>query len=149
VFDAVSALRPSRPLDFDRRIKAVAAFRALPEAESLSAANKRVGNILKKADAGAASVNAGLFEVQEEETLYNELETLKSRTEPLFDAGDYETALRELSVLREPVDNFFDHVMVMADNESLRNNRIALLNKMSTLFLRAADLSRLHSTQGS
>jgi glycyl-tRNA synthetase beta chain len=147
VFDAVSALKPSRPLDFDKRIKAVAAFRDLPEAESLSAANKRVGNILKKAEQGDASVvNAGLFEVQEEETLYNELEALKSKTSPMFDAGDYETALRKLSALRKPVDDFFDNVMVMTDNMDVRNNRIALLVKMNTLFMRAADLSRLHQT---
>jgi glycyl-tRNA synthetase beta chain len=147
VFDAVSALKPSRPLDFDKRIIAVTAFRALPEAESLSAANKRVGNILKKAELGDASVvNAGLFELQQEETLYNELEKLKSKTEPMFDSGDYETALRELSALRKPVDDFFDHVMVMTDNIDVRNNRIALLNKMSTLFMRAADLSRLHQS---
>ena len=145
VFDAVSALKPSRPMDFDRRVRAVSAFRAMPEAESLAAANKRVGNILKKTKAGdAAMVNAGLFELQEEETLYNELETLKSRTEPLFDAGDYESALRDLSALRKPVDDFFDRVMVMTDNIPVRNNRIALLSKMNELFMRAADLSRLH-----
>jgi glycyl-tRNA synthetase beta chain len=104
-----------------------------------------VGNILKKAQAaGSAIVNAGLFEVQEEETLYNELEALKSKTAPMFDAGDYESALRHLSVLRKPVDDFFDNVMVMTDNMDVRNNRIALLNKMDTLFMRAADLSRLH-----
>ncbi len=146
VFDAVSALKPSRPLDFDKRIQAVSAFRSLPEAESLSAANKRVGNILKKAAAGGdtAVVNAGLFEVQEEETLYNELESLKRKTEPLFRAGDYETALCDLSVLRKPVDDFFDSVMVMTDNLPVRNNRLALLSSMSALFMRAADLSRLH-----
>jgi len=147
VFDAVSALKPSRPLDFDKRISAVSTFRALPEAESLSAANKRVGNILKKAERGDATVvNAGLFELQEEETLYNELEALKSKTEPMFDSGNYESALRDLSALRKPVDDFFDHVMVMTDNLDVRNNRIALLNKMSALFMRAADLSRLHQS---
>ena len=146
VFDAVSALKPSRPLDFDKRIQAVSAFRSLPEAESLSAANKRVGNILKKAASGGdtAVVNAGLFEVQAEETLYNELESLKRKTEPLFHAGDYETALCDLSVLRKPVDDFFDNVMVMTDNLPVRNNRIALLSSMNALFMRAADLSRLH-----
>ena len=145
VFDAVSAMKPSRPLDFDKRIKAVTAFRALPEAESLSAANKRVGNILKKAEqADGAIVNAGLFELEEEETLYNELESLKSKTEPMFESGDYETALRDLSALRKPVDDFFDHVMVMTENIDIRNNRIALLSKMNALFMRAADLSRLH-----
>lgn len=145
VFDAVSALKPARPLDFDRRIRAVSTFRALPEAESLSAANKRVGNILKKAEVSDASVvNAGLFELQEEETLYNELEALKSKTEPMFETGDYESALRDLSALRGPVDDFFDNVMVMTENMDVRNNRIALLDKMNSLFMRAADLSRLH-----
>jgi len=147
VFDAVSAMKPSRPLDFDKRIKAVTAFRALPEAESLSAANKRAGNILKKAEqADGTIVNAGLFELEEEETLYNELESLKSKTEPMFESGDYETALRDLSALRKPVDDFFDHVMVMTDNIDVRNNRIALLSKMNALFMRAADLSRLHQS---
>ena len=145
VFDAVSALKPSRPLDFDKRIKAVTTFRALPEAESLAAANKRVGNILKKTEISENIViNAGLFEVQEEETLYNQLEELKSKTDPLFDDGDYETALCKLSGLREPVDNFFDHVMVMVEDESLRNNRIALLDKMNALFMRQREARHRH-----
>ena len=117
----------------------------MPEAESLAAANKRVSNILKKAELSTdAVINAGLFEVKEEEALYNQLEALKGQVNPLFDAGDYETALRDLSSLREAVDNFFDNVMVMADDENIKNNRIALLSQMSALFLRAADLSRLH-----
>ncbi|MES0327906.1 MAG: glycine--tRNA ligase subunit beta [Gammaproteobacteria bacterium] len=145
VFDAVSALRPSRPLDFDKRIKAVSAFRALPEAESLAAANKRVGNILKKSKTEvAAKVNESLFEEEAEKNLFNELSSLKADVEALFDAGDYEQALRRLSSLRQPVDTFFDSVMVMADDEAIKNNRIALLAQMSALFMRAADLSRLH-----
>ncbi|MDH5389252.1 MAG: glycine--tRNA ligase subunit beta, partial [Gammaproteobacteria bacterium] len=145
VFEAVSALRPPRPLDFDKRIKAVTAFRALPEAESLAAANKRVGNILKKSETGVAgSVNEGLFEENAEKALFKELSSLTSAVEALFDEGDYEQALRRLSSLREPVDTFFDAVMVMADDEAIKNNRIALLAKMSGLFMRAADLSRLH-----
>ncbi|MDH5610825.1 MAG: glycine--tRNA ligase subunit beta, partial [Gammaproteobacteria bacterium] len=145
VFDAVSALRPSRPLDFDKRIKAVSAFRALPEAESLAAANKRVGNILKKSSAeSSGSVVESLFQEEAEKTLFVKLSSLKSSVESLFDAGKYEQALRELSALREPVDAFFDSVMVMADDEAIKNNRIALLAQMSALFMRAADLSRLH-----
>ena len=145
VFDAVSALRPSRPLDFDKRIKAVSAFRALAEAESLAAANKRVGNILKKSAAEVAgTVNVSLFEEEAEKTLYGELSSLKADVESLFDEGDYEQALRRLSSLHEPVDAFFDSVMVMADDEVIKNNRIALLAQMSALFMRAADLSRLH-----
>ena len=145
VFDAVSALRPGRPLDFDKRIKAVTAFRALPEAESLAAANKRVGNILKKSEIEASgSVVECLFEEEAEKVLFSKLASLRSNVEALFDVGDYEQALRELSSLREPVDAFFDSVMVMADDESVKNNRMALLAQMSALFMRAADLSRLH-----
>ena len=145
VFDAVAALKPSRPLDFDRRIKAVSIFRSLPEAESLAAANKRVGNILKKSgDAASASVEQSLLEESEEKALYQQLETLKAQVEPLFEQGDYEPALKQLSGLREAVDAFFDNVMVMADDEKIRANRLALLGIMHALFLRAGDLSRLH-----
>ncbi len=145
VFDAVSALKPSRPLDFDKRIRAVTAFRALPEAESLAAANKRVGNILKKTDISSAiKINTGLFAEDAEKALYEKLNGLRASVDALYDKGDYEKALRKLSALREPVDTFFDKVMVMADDEAIKNNRIALLEQMSALFLRAADLSRLH-----
>lgn len=145
VFDAVSALKPSRPLDFDKRIRAVTAFRALPEAESLAAANKRVGNILKKTDiSSAVKINTGLFAEDAEKALYEKLNGLRASVDALYDKGDYEKALRKLSALREPVDTFFDKVMVMADDEAIKNNRIALLEQMSALFLRAADLSRLH-----
>jgi len=144
VFDAVSVLKPARPLDFDKRIKAVTAFNALPEAESLAAANKRVANILKRSDSTAAkAVDDSLFEEDAEKALYNAVTALSESVEPLFDAGDYEEALCKLSSLRQPVDDFFDKVMVMADDEAIKNNRIALLHQMSSLFLHAADLSRL------
>ena len=145
VFDAVSALRPSRPLDFDRRVKAVQAFRQLPEAESLAAANKRVGNILKKSDVAEQEIDPALFVEDAEKALYEKLSSLMQTVTPLFDAGDYETALTELASLREPIDNFFDSVMVNADDEKLKANRIALLRAMRELFMRAADLSRLQS----
>ncbi|GMR00865.1 MAG: glycine--tRNA ligase subunit beta [Gammaproteobacteria bacterium] len=145
VFDAVSALSPSRPLDFDKRIKAVAAFRELAEAQSLAAANKRVGNILKKSAAGNnVVVDESLLSEDAEKKLYETLSSLSQTVEPMFDSGDYEAALSQLSSLRDPVDAFFDTVMVMADDEAIKNNRIALLNTMNQLFLRAADLSRLH-----
>ena len=147
VFDAVSALSPSRPLDFDKRIKAVTVFRGLAEAESLAAANKRVGNILKKSSADSmSSVNESLFSEDAEKNLYEILNALSQTVEPLFVSGDYEAALSQLSSLRDPVDDFFDSVMVMADDEAIKNNRIALLNTMNQLFLRAADLSRLHQS---
>ena len=145
VFDAVSALRPSRPLDFDRRVKAVQAFRQLPEAESLAAANKRVGNILKKSDVAEQEIEPALFVEDAEKALYEKLSSLMQTVTPLFDAGDYEAALTELASLREPIDNFFDSVMVNADDEKLKTNRIALLRVMRELFMRAADLSRLQS----
>lgn len=147
VFEAVSALSPSRPLDFDKRIKAVTAFCALPEAESLAAANKRVGNILKKSDSASTQVvDERLLTEDAEQQLYKALTTLSQIVEPMFDLGDYETALSKLSSLRDPVDAFFDSVMVMADDEAVKNNRIALLSSMHQLFLRAADLSRLHQS---
>jgi len=146
VFDAVSALSPSRPLDFDKRIKAVTTFRELAEAESLAAANKRVGNILKKSlsENNVLAVNEKLLSEDAEKNLYQLLNNLSKTVEPMFDAGDYESALSQLSSLRDPVDAFFDSVMVMADDEAIKNNRIALLSAMNQLFLRAADLSRLH-----
>lgn len=145
VFDAVSALSPSRPLDFDKRIRAVTSFRGLAEAESLAAANKRVGNILKKSETeNTLIVDEKLLSEDAEKNLYQLLNALSKTVEPMFDSGDYETALSQLSSLRDPVDAFFDSVMVMSDDEAIKNNRIALLNNMSQLFLRAADLSRLH-----
>jgi glycyl-tRNA synthetase beta chain len=147
VFDAVSALSPSRPLDFDKRIKAVGAFRKLAEAQSLAAANKRVANILKKsASSNNIAVDENLLSEDAEKELYEILSSLSQTVEPMFDAGDYEAALTKLSSLRDPVDAFFDSVMVMAEDEAIKNNRIALLNTMNQLFLRAADLSRLHQS---
>ena len=147
VFDAVSALSPSRPLDFDKRIKAVTVFRDMAEAESLAAANKRVGNILKKSAAGkVSSVDENLFSEKAEKDLFAILNSLSQTVDPMFVSGDYEAALSKLSSLRDPVDAFFDSVMVMADDEAVKNNRIALLNTMNQLFLRAADLSRLHQS---
>jgi len=144
VFDAVFALSPSRPLDFDKRIKAVSVFRELNVAESLAAANKRVGNILKKSSVTNAIVDEKLLSEDAEKNLYQILSSLSVAVEPMFDSGEYEKALSHLSSLRDPVDAFFDSVMVMADDEAIKNNRIALLNTMNQLFLRAADLSRLH-----
>jgi len=144
VFDAVSALSPSRPLDFDKRIKAVSVFRDMAEAQSLAAANKRVSNILKKSASDSTLVDESLLCEDAEKDLHTKLVLLSSIVEPMFDAGDYEAALTQLSSLRDPVDAFFDSVMVMAEDEAIKNNRIALLNSMNQLFLRAADLSRLH-----
>ncbi|MDV3238699.1 MAG: glycine--tRNA ligase subunit beta [Gammaproteobacteria bacterium] len=144
VFDAVRAQRPTRPLDFHARLHAVTEFRALPEAESLAAANKRIGNILRKTEeAIPAAVAAERLVDAAERDLAKGLDELRGEVESAFDRGDYTTGLRRLAALREPVDRFFDNVMVMAEDAALRANRLALLQQLQSLFLRAADLSRL------
>ncbi|MBZ2169564.1 glycine--tRNA ligase subunit beta [Marinobacter sp. F4216] len=147
VYLAVHARRPTRPLDFDRRIKAVESFRQLPEAEALAAANKRVSNILTKqgGDAVGESVDASLLQDATEKALAEQIDQQADTVVPLFEQGDYASALRSLASLRETVDNFFDEVMVMADDEAIRNNRLALLNRLRNLFLRVADISLLPS----
>ncbi len=144
VLDAVISTRPTRPLDINNRLLAVAAFRQLPEAESLAAANKRIGNILKKIE-GTLPDNIDETQLQEaaEKALYTTLNQLDDKVQTLIDKADYQQALAALSTLREPVDAFFDDVMVMVDDEALKNNRIALLNKLHGLFLQIADISRL------
>lgn len=145
-YDAVAALKPTEPVDFDQRMIAVNGFRKLPEAESLAAANKRIRNILKKIKgARPTKIDTSLFKEDAEIKLNAKLISLSKKVTPMFDQGDYKTALQELACLRDPVDNFFDNVMVMDDDEALKNNRLALLANLSDLFLRAADLSRLQS----
>jgi len=144
VFDAVLAQRPTRPFDFELRVRAVAAFRAMPEAESLAAANKRIRNILKQAEEQIPTeVVEELLVEPAEQALYGQLSTLRTQVTPLFDAGEYTPALQRLAGLREAVDGFFDKVMVMTDDEKMRRNRLALLARLNGLFSRAADFSRL------
>ncbi len=144
--DAIVSLRPGQFNELDQRLRAVSAFRKLPEAESLSAANTRITNILKKSkQAIADSVDTNLFESTEEKSLYDAIQSSLTNVEPLLEKGDYTTALTNLASLREPVDRFFDNVMVMADDDAIRNNRLALLNTLRQLFLRIADLSRLQN----
>jgi glycyl-tRNA synthetase beta chain len=141
---AVQALKPDSPLDFDRRVKAVNAFTQLPEATALAAANKRVANILAKSDAATLSdINTSLLIEAAEKILAAEVATLTTDLAPLFAAGDYQTGLTKLASLRVSVDAFFDGVMVNADDESLRNNRLALLAQLRGLFLAVADISLL------
>lgn len=145
-FEAVLSCRPTRPLDFQRRIQAVAAFRRLPEAESLAAANKRIRNILKKLDGELPfKVRTDLLVEPAEQQLAGQLVELSSEVVPLMDSGLYNEALHRLAPLRQPVDTFFDEVMVMTEEANLRDNRIALLNELSSLFLRVADFSRLQT----
>jgi glycyl-tRNA synthetase beta chain len=144
VFDAVLACRPARPADFDRRLRAVMAFRALPEALSLTTANKRIRNILRQGgDADWDHVSPALLQDPAEKRLAEQVQALRQRLTPLFDTGEYSEAMRELAALRPQVDEFFDKVMVMVDDEAVRDNRLALLSSLGALFLRVADLSRL------
>jgi glycyl-tRNA synthetase beta chain len=142
--DAVLSCRPTRPLDLDRRLRAVTAFRRLLEAESLAAANKRIRNILKQVEGVLPfQVRPDLLVEDAEQALAGRLVELSSEVIPLMATGLYSEALTRLAALREPVDRFFDQVMVMVDDTALRDNRIALLNELSSLFLRVADFSRL------
>jgi glycyl-tRNA synthetase beta chain len=143
-FEAVLDCRPTRPLDFDHRVRAVNAFRELPEATSLAAANKRIRNILRKVDTVLPfEVRPDLLIEDAEQALAGRLVELSSEVMPLMEAGLYGEALNRLARLREPVDAFFDQVLVMAEDAAVRDNRIALLNELSSLFLRVADFSRL------
>ncbi|MEF3192641.1 MAG: glycine--tRNA ligase subunit beta [Halothiobacillaceae bacterium] len=144
VFEAVLATRPLRPLDFERRAQAVNDFLALPQAESLSAANKRIANILKKVEGELpTTIDAVLLQDPAERELAQRVQQLEEGLAPLFAAGDYTAALGRLAHLREAVDAFFDGVMVMAEDAALRANRLALLNRLRALFLRVADISVL------
>ncbi|WP_395755235.1 glycine--tRNA ligase subunit beta [Edwardsiella ictaluri] len=141
---AVLARRPTRPADFDARVRAVSHFRTLPEAATLAAANKRVSNILAKSgDVLAEQVQAVLLKEPAEIRLAANLITLQEKLAPLFANGRYQEALVELATLRQPVDDFFEQVMVMADDEQVRINRLTLLNKLRDLFLQVADISVL------
>ncbi len=144
VFSAVQARQPERPYDFSRRVQAVGAFRKLPEGEALSAANKRIGNILKKAEGELAEqVDDALFGEDAEWNLAAKLTGLSPQVRKLLEEGDYTGALTRLAGLREAVDDFFDNVQVMAENPAVRKNRLTLLNNIHGLFLQTADISRL------
>jgi len=145
VFDSVLVQRPAQPFDFDQRIKAVTEFRKLPEAESLSAANKRIANILKNISGITNQIDKTLLKEAAEKDLYGTLNKLVATVHPMFTQRKYQQALTELAKLRVVVDRFFDDVMVMVDDEKLKNNRLALLQNLRDQFLQVADLSRLQS----
>jgi len=143
VFDAVHACRPTRPTDFDNRVRAVAAFRRLPEAESLAAANKRIRNILRQAG-DLAPVPEGYQPSEEaERALAGAVTAAETEVRPWLAQRRYADALTRLAQLRVPVDRFFDEVLVMAEDPSVRAGRLGLLARMSDLFLETADISRL------
>ena len=144
--DAVLSLNPQQLSDIPKRLAAVRAFAALPEAASLAAANKRVGNILKKVEGSiSAEVNTGLLQEPAEQALYQALTDILPGTEKAFAVGDYTASLQKLAALKAPVDTFFDGVMVNVDDEKLRNNRLALLKQLHRTMNRIADLSKLAS----
>ncbi|WP_310568208.1 glycine--tRNA ligase subunit beta [Hydrogenophaga sp.] len=141
--DAVLALRPQRLADVAQRLQAVRAFAALPEAPALAAANKRIGNILKKSEGEGAAVNPALLVEPAEKDLYAAMQATVPAATAQFDAGDYTASLQALAALRTPVDAFFDGVMVNADKAELKANRLGLLKSLHEAMNRVADLSRL------
>ena len=143
VIQAVLARRPTRPADFDARVRAVSHFRTLDSAEALAAANKRVSNILAKADAAIGEINLTACVEPAEKALAEAVLALRTEVQPLIVQGDYTTVLDKLANLRAPVDSFFDNVMVNAEDSALRQNRLAILNTLQGLFLQVADISVL------
>ncbi|MGM9487082.1 glycine--tRNA ligase subunit beta [Ideonella sp. YS5] len=144
--DAVVALRPDIWAELPQRLAAVRAFAALPEAESLAAANKRVGNILKKVEGALSTeVRESLLGEAAERALFEVLGSIQPRSDALFDSRDYTASLCALAAMKAPVDAFFDDVMVNAEDPALRANRLALLGRLHAAMNRVADLSRLAS----
>lgn len=143
-FEAVMARQPKSLLDFDRRLAAVQTFARMEQAESLAAANKRTANILRQAgDPEGLKINRKLLSDDAEQSLFNALENARDKVEPMIRQRQYAEALSTLADLRDPVDRFFDDVMVMADDDAVKNNRLALLGELRALFLDVADISRL------
>jgi glycyl-tRNA synthetase beta chain len=142
--DAVLALRPQRLGEVAKRLAAVRAFAALPEAPALAAANKRIGNILKKAEGKVdAQVSEALLKEPAEQSLYAAMKDIAPKAGKQFEAGDHTSSLQTLAALRGPVDAFFDGVMVNAEEPDLRQNRLGLLATLHHAMNRVADLSRL------
>ena len=144
IIQAVQAINPHMPLDFDQRIRAVQAFRALPQASMLADSNKRVANILaKSACAVADMVTEGLLTEEAEQVLYHAVCQAQTNATPLLETADYTQILQNLVSLDEPLTAFFADVMVNSEDEALRNNRLALLKQVRALFLTVADISEL------
>jgi len=142
--DAVLSLQPQNLAEIPKRLSAVRTFSTLPEASHLAAANKRVGNILKKAENNQdRPVNASLFQHDAEKALHQSLTSMLSEVDDVLNTQNYHAYLQKLATLKTPVDSFFDHVMVNIEDESLRNNRLALLAELHRVMNRVADLSKL------
>jgi len=135
---------PASLVDFDRRLAAVQTFARLEQAESLAAANKRIANILRKAgNPEGLRVDQKLLEEDAERALQKALHNVQEKVAPMLKTRSYAEVLNELADLRDPIDLFFDDVMVMAEDEAVKNNRLALLGELRALFLHVADISRL------
>jgi len=147
VFEAVLAMKPTAPIDYMARLAAVADFRTLDQADSLAAANKRIGNILRKnnAEQSGAVIDAQLLIEPTEKALADKVKSVQTQVAPLLAESDYTAVLTELASMRETVDAFFDQVMVMAEDVAVRENRLALLNQTRALFLEIADISLLQA----
>ncbi|WP_341706743.1 glycine--tRNA ligase subunit beta [Halopseudomonas sp.] len=144
VYQSVRAVSPTSPLDFDQRVQAVQAFRRLPEAETLAAANKRVSNILSKAEGSVSEdINAALLHEAAEQALASAVEAAEQAVAPLAAQRQYQPTLEQLAALRAPVDAFFEQVLVNAEDDAVKANRYALLARLRGLFLGVADISLL------
>ncbi|SFK67682.1 glycyl-tRNA synthetase beta chain [Nitrosomonas aestuarii] len=141
--DAVLSQSPKVLMDIPKRLEAVRAFEKLPEAASLAAANKRVHNILEKSENSDEPINTSLLKEPAEAALFETLQSVKSQADRAFDAGHYTQSLQTLAALKEPIDIFFDNVMVNTDDANLRTNRLSLLRLMHQAMNRVADLSKL------
>jgi glycyl-tRNA synthetase beta chain len=145
VVQAVAANRPTRPADFAARVQAVKSFNTLESAEALAAANKRVANILaKNVFEEDLPFSKALLQEPAEIILATSLESVEARIQPMLDQSDYTNALVVLAELRQPIDEFFENVMVMADDEAIKRNRLTLLSRLRGLFLCCADISVLN-----
>ena len=147
VFEAVLAVKPTKPVDFMDRLAAVADFRQLEQAQALAAANKRIGNILRKnnVEQRDSVIDTNLLTEPTEQALADKVQSVKNQVTPLLAISDYAAVLTALADMRDTVDAFFDQVMVMAEDEAIRQNRLALLNQTRALFLEIADISVLQA----
>ena len=146
VIQSVEKLSPTSPVDFNARIAAVQEFKKLPAAISLAAANKRVGNILRKSDVEIPNtVNEALLKENAEQSLFEQIAQAQQKNDPLISSHAYIDALQILASLKEPIDLFFNEVMVNSEDEQLKINRLALLKKLRSLFLPIADISVIHT----
>lgn len=144
IFQAVLSVKPVSLLDFDKRVQAVQSFKALPEAEDLASAYKRVNNILSKADAVSGDVDASLLVEEAEKNLVNHITALKPEIDRCYSEGAYDAALSKLAELRADVDNFFEKVMVNSEDAKLKNNRLLILTKLAAILSNTADISVLY-----